>query len=68
MFGHLAAGGQAGGRARLRAGEVQGDHRGAGADLRRDVWILEAMWKLVQFLSHESQLSNIKYFMKSANG
>merc|ERR1712226_887906 len=34
-------GGQAGGRADGGAGEVQGDHRGAGADIRRDVWILD---------------------------
>ena len=34
------SGGQAGGWADERAGEVQGHHRGAGADLRRDVRIL----------------------------
>ena len=33
-------GGQAGGRAGGGAGEVQGHHRGAGAHLRRDVWLL----------------------------
>ena len=34
-------GGPPGGRADGRAGEVEGDHRGAGADLRRDVRILD---------------------------
>ena len=34
-------GGPSGGRADGRAGEVEGDHWGAGADLRRDVRILE---------------------------
>ena len=33
-------GGQIGGGADEGAGEVEGDHRGARADLRRDVWLL----------------------------
>ena len=37
----LCAGGPPRGRADLRAGEVQGDQRGARADFRRDVRILE---------------------------
>ena len=36
-----SSGGQAGGRAGVWAGEVQGDHGGGGADLRRDVRLLE---------------------------
>ena len=36
----LCPGRPAGGRVDGRAGEAEGDHRGAGADLRRDVRIL----------------------------
>ena len=36
----LCLGGQAGGRVDGRAREAEGDHRGAGANLRRDVRIL----------------------------
>ena len=46
----LCAGGPPGGRAHLRAGEVQGDQRGARADLRRDVRLLEEVWKSVKIL------------------
>ena len=44
---------QAGGRAGGRTREVEGHHRGAGADLCRDVWILEVIVKTVflQFMS-----------------
>ena len=44
---------QAGGRAGGRTREVEGHHRGAGADLCRDVWILEVIVKAVflQFMS-----------------
>ena len=45
----LCAGGPPGGRAHLRAGEVQGDQRGARADLRRDVRLLERSWKTEDF-------------------
>ena len=34
-------GGQTGGWVGLRAGEIQGDHGGAGADICWDVWILK---------------------------
>ena len=44
---------QAGGRAGGRTREVEGHHRGAGADLCRDVWILEVIVETVflQFMS-----------------
>ena len=45
---HIFSGGPARGRVDEGAGEVEGNHRGAGADLRRDVRILKA--KLAQIL------------------
>ena len=54
IYLHLSyPGRQAGGRAGGRTREVEGDHRGAGADLCRDVWILEVIVKTVflQFMS-----------------
>ena len=45
---HIFLGGPARGRVDEGAGEVEGNHRGAGADLRRDVRILKA--KLAQIL------------------
>ena len=38
---HIFSGGPARGRVDEGAGEVEGNHRGAGADLRRDVRILK---------------------------
>ena len=38
---HIFSGGPARGRVDEGAGEVEGNHRGAGADLRRDVRILD---------------------------
>merc|ERR1712179_171025 len=41
-------GGQAGGRIDVRAGEAEGNHRGAGADLRRDVRLLNLDRKWIE--------------------
>ena len=53
---HIFSGGSARGRADEGAGEVEGNHRGAGADLRRNVRILKDKLAQIHFkLKHETE-------------